>query len=72
MSTSGIFSALFLRKDLQHTIMILKAQPAFKVKLQDEENKYDLYTRTTANGFTQVHGNDFDASFAPTSFFENT
>ena len=37
MNTSGTFSAPFLRKDLPSTIKILKAQPAFKVKLQEEE-----------------------------------
>eukprot|EP00957_Ditylum_brightwellii_P139448 10627811-Ditylum_brightwellii.AAC.1 len=49
MNTSGTFSAPFLRKDLLSTIKILKAQPAFKVKLLEEENKYDLYTQTTTN-----------------------
>eukprot|EP00957_Ditylum_brightwellii_P179427 13668674-Ditylum_brightwellii.AAC.1 len=38
MNTSGTFSALFLRKDLPPTIEILKAQSAFKVKLQEEKN----------------------------------
>eukprot|EP00957_Ditylum_brightwellii_P035365 2681890-Ditylum_brightwellii.AAC.1 len=71
MNKSGTFYAPFLRKDLLSTIKILKAQPAFKVKLQEEENKYDLYTWTTANGSTQVQGIGFNASFAPTSFFEN-
>eukprot|EP00957_Ditylum_brightwellii_P001537 119848-Ditylum_brightwellii.AAC.1 len=71
MNTSGTFSVPFLRKDLPSTIKILKAQPASKVKLQEEENKYDMYTQTTANGSTQVQGIDFNASFAPTSFFEN-
>eukprot|EP00957_Ditylum_brightwellii_P121488 9265238-Ditylum_brightwellii.AAC.1 len=54
MNTSGTFSAPFLRKDLLPTNKILKAQPAFKVKLQEEANKHELYTRTTANGSTQV------------------
>eukprot|EP00957_Ditylum_brightwellii_P153274 11665450-Ditylum_brightwellii.AAC.1 len=54
MNISGTFSAPFLRKDLPPTIKILKTQPAFKVKLQEEANKYDLYTQTTANGSTQV------------------
>eukprot|EP00957_Ditylum_brightwellii_P203717 15335918-Ditylum_brightwellii.AAC.1 len=40
MNTSGTFSAPVLRKDLPSTIKILKAQPAFKVKLQEEANKY--------------------------------
>ena len=71
MNTAGTFSTPFLRKDLPPTIKILKAQPAFKVKLQDKANKYYLYIRTTANGSTLVQGIDFDASFAPTSFFVN-
>eukprot|EP00957_Ditylum_brightwellii_P070800 5380658-Ditylum_brightwellii.AAC.1 len=54
MNTSGTFSVPFLRKDLPPTNKILKAQPAFKVKLQEKANKYDLYTRTTANGSSQV------------------
>eukprot|EP00957_Ditylum_brightwellii_P040829 3090497-Ditylum_brightwellii.AAC.1 len=54
MNTSGTFSVPFLRKDLPSIIKILKAPPAFKVKLQEEENKYDLDTWTTANGSTQV------------------
>eukprot|EP00957_Ditylum_brightwellii_P007215 548166-Ditylum_brightwellii.AAC.1 len=69
---SRTFSAPFLRKDLPPSnIKILKAQPAFKVSLQEGENKYELYTRTTANGSIQVQDIDCDASFAPTSFFEN-
>eukprot|EP00957_Ditylum_brightwellii_P025448 1924181-Ditylum_brightwellii.AAC.1 len=71
MNTSGTFSVPFLRKDLPSNIKILKAQPAFQVKLQEEENKYELYIQTTSNRSTQVHGIDFNASFAPTSFFEN-
>eukprot|EP00957_Ditylum_brightwellii_P002911 222849-Ditylum_brightwellii.AAC.1 len=71
MNTSGTFSAPFLRKDLPPTTKILKAQSAFKVKLQEESNKYELYTRTTTNRSTQGQGIDFDASFAPTSFVEN-
>eukprot|EP00957_Ditylum_brightwellii_P140844 10728436-Ditylum_brightwellii.AAC.1 len=54
MNTSGTFSAPVPGKDLPPTIKILKAQPAFKVKLQEEANKYELYTRKTANGSTQV------------------
>eukprot|EP00957_Ditylum_brightwellii_P015606 1177220-Ditylum_brightwellii.AAC.1 len=54
MNISRTFSAPFLRKDLLPTIKILKAQPAFKVKLQEEANKYELYTRVTANRSTQV------------------
>eukprot|EP00957_Ditylum_brightwellii_P175670 13375753-Ditylum_brightwellii.AAC.1 len=54
MNISGIFSAPLLRRDLPSNIKILKAQPAFKVKLQEEDNKYELYTQTTANGSTQV------------------
>eukprot|EP00957_Ditylum_brightwellii_P023124 1744721-Ditylum_brightwellii.AAC.1 len=56
MNISGTFSAPFCRKDLSPTINILKAQPDFKVKLQEEENKYYLYTRTTTNGSTQIQG----------------
>eukprot|EP00957_Ditylum_brightwellii_P056435 4277702-Ditylum_brightwellii.AAC.1 len=37
MNISGTFSAPYLRKDLPSTIKILKAHPAFKVKLQEEE-----------------------------------
>eukprot|EP00957_Ditylum_brightwellii_P138364 10546373-Ditylum_brightwellii.AAC.1 len=71
MNTSETLSAPFLRKDLPPTIKILNAQHAFKVKLQEEAKKYYLYTRTIANESTQVQGVDFDASFAPTSFFES-
>eukprot|EP00957_Ditylum_brightwellii_P196475 14970490-Ditylum_brightwellii.AAC.1 len=54
INISGIFSAPFLRKDLPSTIKILKAQSSFEVKLQEEANNYELYTRTTANRSTQV------------------
>eukprot|EP00957_Ditylum_brightwellii_P145379 11070951-Ditylum_brightwellii.AAC.1 len=54
MNTPGTFSAPFLRKDLLPSIKILKVQPAFKVKPQEEANKYELYNRTAANGSTQV------------------
>eukprot|EP00957_Ditylum_brightwellii_P149300 11370924-Ditylum_brightwellii.AAC.1 len=53
MNTSGTFSAPILRSDLPSNVKILKAQPAFKVKLQEETNHYELYTRTTSNGSKQ-------------------
>ena len=54
MNISDPFSALFLRSDLPSTKKVLKTQPAFKVKLQEEEHKYELYTWTTANGSTEL------------------
>eukprot|EP00957_Ditylum_brightwellii_P081385 6190567-Ditylum_brightwellii.AAC.1 len=54
VNTSGTFSAPSLRKDLLSTIKIIKAQSAFKVKLQEKENKYKLYTQKAANGSNQV------------------
>eukprot|EP00957_Ditylum_brightwellii_P097253 7406482-Ditylum_brightwellii.AAC.1 len=71
MNISGTFSAPFLRSDLSFTIKILKAQPEFKVKLQEEECKYELYIKTTTNGSNTVQGIDFEEPFAPTSLFEN-
>ena len=32
---------------------------------------YELYTRTAANGSSQIEGIDFEASYSPTSFWEN-
>eukprot|EP00957_Ditylum_brightwellii_P072006 5473045-Ditylum_brightwellii.AAC.1 len=50
---------------------ILQTQHVFKVKLQDEPNMYGLYTRIVGNGSSQVQGISFDASHAPTSYFES-
>eukprot|EP00957_Ditylum_brightwellii_P050931 3863001-Ditylum_brightwellii.AAC.1 len=53
MNTSGTFSSPILRSDLPPNVKILQAQPAFKVKLQEETHHYELYTRATANGSRQ-------------------
>eukprot|EP00957_Ditylum_brightwellii_P110231 8407913-Ditylum_brightwellii.AAC.1 len=71
MNISGTLSAPFLRNNLPPTTNILKDQPTFKIKLQEEEHKYGLYTWTRTNGSTQDQDIDFAASFTPTSFFEN-
>eukprot|EP00957_Ditylum_brightwellii_P110417 8420839-Ditylum_brightwellii.AAC.1 len=46
------------RSDLPPSTEILRDQPSFKVKLEDK-------------GSNQVHGIEFDASYALTSAFEN-
>eukprot|EP00957_Ditylum_brightwellii_P107626 8211233-Ditylum_brightwellii.AAC.1 len=71
MDRSGTLSAPILCKDLPQDTKILRSQPAFKVKLQEEQHIYELYVRTAANGSKQVEGIDFYSSYAPTSFFEN-
>eukprot|EP00957_Ditylum_brightwellii_P183344 13965658-Ditylum_brightwellii.AAC.1 len=49
MNIFGTFSAPFLRCDLPSATKNLKAQTAFKIKLQEEEHNYELYTWTAAN-----------------------
>eukprot|EP00957_Ditylum_brightwellii_P180605 13756954-Ditylum_brightwellii.AAC.1 len=72
MDRSGTLSAPILCKNLPLDTKILMTQHAFKVKLQEEQNMDELYVCTADNGSKQVEGIDFDSSYAPTSFFENT
>eukprot|EP00957_Ditylum_brightwellii_P064493 4894329-Ditylum_brightwellii.AAC.1 len=71
IDTSGTLTAPLLRSDLPSDSKIICTQPAFKVKLQEEANMYEFYTCTAANGASQVDGIDFEASYSPTSFWEN-
>eukprot|EP00957_Ditylum_brightwellii_P177598 13527660-Ditylum_brightwellii.AAC.1 len=71
MNVAGAWSAPLLRKDLPQDAIILPPKLAFKVKLTGEENKYELYTRTCANGSQQIEGYDFDTSYAPVSQVDN-
>eukprot|EP00957_Ditylum_brightwellii_P114806 8754369-Ditylum_brightwellii.AAC.1 len=71
MNISHTFSTSFLGSDLPANVKVLRAQPVFKIKLQEEVYKYDLYTKTTVNGSSQIQGIDFKASFVQISFFEN-
>eukprot|EP00957_Ditylum_brightwellii_P021269 1604703-Ditylum_brightwellii.AAC.2 len=50
MNGAGAWSAPLLRRDLPANTIVLPLKLAFKVKLTNEENKYELYTQTCANG----------------------
>ena len=49
-----------LRSDVPTGKTVLSPKVAFKVKLTDEANKYELQARTCANGSRQIEGTDFD------------
>eukprot|EP00957_Ditylum_brightwellii_P095249 7254874-Ditylum_brightwellii.AAC.1 len=72
MDTSGTLTAPLLRSDLPSDAKILCTQPTFKVKLQEEANMYELYTCAATNSASQIKGIDFEASYSPTSFWENS
>ena len=71
MDTSGTLTSPLLQSNLPPNAKILCTQPAFKVKLQEEANMYELYICTAANGASQIEGIDFEASYSPTSFWGN-
>eukprot|EP00957_Ditylum_brightwellii_P055539 4209031-Ditylum_brightwellii.AAC.1 len=54
MDTSGTLTAPILHSNIPSDAKILRSQSAFKVKLQEEANMYELFTRTAANGSSQV------------------
>ena len=62
---SGTYTAPFLRSRLPSDATIFPACLAFKVKLTDIENYYELVTRLCLNGSKQQQGTDFDVSYAP-------
>eukprot|EP00957_Ditylum_brightwellii_P098021 7466253-Ditylum_brightwellii.AAC.1 len=62
MDTFGTLTAPLLRSDLPSDAKIIRTQTAFKVKLQEEANIYELYTCTAANNASQIEGVDFEAS----------
>eukprot|EP00957_Ditylum_brightwellii_P202251 15329309-Ditylum_brightwellii.AAC.1 len=50
MNVAGAWSAPLLRRDLLANTTVLPPELVFKVKLINEESKYELYTQTCANG----------------------
>eukprot|EP00957_Ditylum_brightwellii_P205621 15344659-Ditylum_brightwellii.AAC.1 len=46
MNTARAWSAPLLQKDLPTNTIALPPKLAFKLKLTDKENTYELYTRT--------------------------
>eukprot|EP00957_Ditylum_brightwellii_P169529 12902577-Ditylum_brightwellii.AAC.1 len=69
---TGALSAPILHKDLHLDTKILRSQPAFKVKLQEEEHMYELYVLNNTNDSKQVKGVDFNSAYTPISFYENS
>eukprot|EP00957_Ditylum_brightwellii_P083324 6335228-Ditylum_brightwellii.AAC.1 len=56
MDTSNTLTISLLRSTLPSDTKILRTQPAFKVKLQEEANMYALHTCTAANSASQIEG----------------
>eukprot|EP00957_Ditylum_brightwellii_P125581 9572342-Ditylum_brightwellii.AAC.1 len=54
IDNSGTLIAPLLRSDLPPDTKILCTKPAFRVKLQEGGNMYELYTCMAANGASQI------------------
>ena len=61
------FSTQFLCYSLSLDKKILHQRISFRVRTTDIDNKYDIYSRTCADGSSIIEGADFIVSYAPVS-----